>query len=104
MSAQHVHHPSTKPPHLLPFDQLKPEAIAVASALREHSQAPAASGGGSRQRGLPEELRQRFIDVRATLYTRGIYNPLLVRFDSASVTQASTAEVAEQVEKIAQGL
>jgi hypothetical protein len=104
MSAQHVHHQATRPPHLLPFDQLKSAAAAVAAELRAFSQAPAASGGGSRQRALPEDLRQRFIDLRATLYTRGIYDPVLVRFDTASVTQATTEEVAQQLATVAEAL
>ncbi|HEX8154720.1 MAG TPA: hypothetical protein VF698_16430, partial [Thermoanaerobaculia bacterium] len=60
--------------------------------------------GGSRQRGLPEDLRLRFIGVRSSLFQRGIYDPVLVRFDTASAPQAATSEVAEQLAKVAEGL
>jgi len=90
----------------MPLEQLKTQAAAVAAELRTAGSAdtPAPSGGGSRHRGLPEDLRNRFIDVRAALFQRGIYDPVLVRFDTASVTQASTAEIAEQLESVAGAL
>ena len=49
---------------------------------------------------VPEDLRSRFITVRAALFTRGIFDPVLVRFDTASAPRASTAEVAEQLKTI----
>jgi hypothetical protein len=61
---------------------------------------PASTGGGSRQRGLPEPLRDRFIRVRTALFQRGIFDPVLVRFDTASAPQAATKEVGEQLAKI----
>lgn len=90
----------------IPLEQLKTQAAAVAAELKNlnGAAAPAASGGGSRHRGLPEDLRARFIDVRAALFQRGIYDPVLVRFDTASVTQASTQEIAEQLETVAAAL
>ena len=94
----------SKVPVPIPFHELKAAASAVAEAMSTFTQAPAANGGGSRQRGLPEELRKRFIDVRSTLYQRGIYDPVLVRFDTASATQASTADIATQLATIAEGL
>jgi hypothetical protein len=94
----------SKVPVPLPFHELKAAASAVAEAMSTFTQPPAATGGGSRQRGLPEELRKRFIDVRSTLYQRGIYDPLLVRFDTASATQASTQDIAQQLATIAAGL
>ena len=44
---------------------------------------------------LPAELRARFIKVRTALFQRGIYDPVLVRFDSATAPRASVAEVAD---------
>ena len=50
---------------------------------------------------VPEELRLRFIEVRSELFTRGIFDPILARFDSATVTRASNGEIAEELEKLA---
>ena len=50
------------------------------------------------------ELRERFINVRAELFQRGIYDPVLVRFDSATAPRASYSEVAEQLGTVAGGL
>lgn len=50
---------------------------------------------------LPPELRRRFIALRTALFQRGIYDPVLVRFDSFTAPRASIAEVAEQLEKMA---
>lgn len=87
-----------KLPIALPLETLKPMARAVADELQTvASQPPATTGGGSRQRGLPEELRERFINVRAALFQRGVYDPMLVRFDSATVTQAETREIGERL-------
>ena len=72
--------------------ELKETALAVAEALKT---APAT---------LPEDLRKRFIDVRAHLFARGIYDPVLVRFDSATVPHASTGEIAEQLAMVGAGL
>lgn len=62
------------------------------------------TGGGSRHRGLPEDLRQRFIDVRAALFARGIFDPVLVRFDTATAPQAPTGEIAERLAALADAL
>jgi hypothetical protein len=72
--------------------ELKEKALAVAEALKT---APAT---------LPEDLRSRFIDVRAHLFARGIYDPVLVRFDSATVPHAPIAEIAEQLARVGAGL
>jgi hypothetical protein len=88
-------------------EQLKQDALAVAEAMKSASNDSAAiatTGGGSRHRNLPEDLRRRFIEVRAALFARGIYDPLLVRFDTASVTQAPTSEIAEQLATVAAAL
>jgi hypothetical protein len=102
------HENDDKLPIAIPLDTLRTMAAEVAAELKsaagDSSQPIAGTGGGSRHRGLPEPLRERFIDVRAALYQRGIYDPVLVRFDTASVTQASTREVAEQLETVATAL
>jgi hypothetical protein len=88
--------------------ELKAAATAVADQLKAASaslnEPIANTGGGSRHRGLPEDLRRRFLAVRAVLFQRGIYDPVLVRFDTASVAQASTREVAEELAKLAESL
>jgi hypothetical protein len=89
-------------------EELKQQALAVAEALQAASsdsdQPIANTGGGSLHRGLAEELRRRFIDVRAALFARGIYDPVLVRFDTATVTQATTREIAEELATVAAAL
>jgi hypothetical protein len=89
-------------------EELKQEALAVAEALQAASsdsdQPIANTGGGSRHRGLPEDLRLRFIGVRAALFTRGIYDPVLVRFDTATAPQATTREIAEELATVAASL
>ncbi len=99
-------HHDEKLPIAIPLDQLKAEATAIAAELKSlgATTAPAPSGGGSRHRGLPETLHERFIDVRAALFQRGIYDPVLVRFDTATGSQASTQEIAEQLETVAAAL
>ena len=72
--------------------QLKEVAAAVAEELK--------SAGAN----VPPDLRQRFIDVRAELFQRGIYDPVLVRFDSATAPKASTQEIAEQLATVAASL
>ena len=57
--------------------ELRKRGAAVANELRNAAEP------------LPHELRKAFIDVRAALFARGIYDPVLVRFDSATVPRAS---------------
>jgi hypothetical protein len=94
-----------KLPIAIPLDDLRRAAETAADELRAFAatggSGEIASGGGSRQRGLPEELRQRLIDVRASLYQLGIYDPVLVRFDSSTAAPASNHEIAEQLTAIA---
>jgi hypothetical protein len=79
-----------KVPIAIPLEQLKEMAAAVANEMKSGAVTP--------------ELRERFIDVRAALFQRGIYDPVLVRFDSATVAQASLQEIAEQLATVAQSL
>jgi len=91
-----------KDPIAIPLEHVRAMAAHVAKELKTVAgdAAPiAGTGGGSLHRGLPGPLREKFIDVRAALFQRGIYDPVLVRFDTATVTQASTQEIAEQLEK-----
>jgi hypothetical protein len=92
-------------PKLMTTEELKAAAMNVAERLRAAGDAGrAASGGGSRPRALPEDLRLAFIGVRANLYERGIYDPVLVRFDTASAPQAETSAIADELAKVAEGL
>ena len=72
---------------------------AAANLARELQQSAAASN-----RDLPAELRARFIAIRAELFQRGVFDPVLVRFDSATVPQASPREIAEQLNLLASNL
>ena len=65
--------------------KLKEDAAAVAAAMKKAGET------------LPPELRQRFIAVRAELFQRGIYDPVLVRFDTITAPRASTTEIAQQL-------
>lgn len=98
-----------KPAIRMSIEEIKTMAKAVAEELKAASAGMpndpvAATGGGSLHRKLPADLQKRFIDVRAALFQRGIFDPVLVRFDTASVTQASTQEIAEQLTQIADSL
>jgi hypothetical protein len=53
---------------------------------------------------VSEDLRLRFIEVRSQLFTRGYFDPILARFDSATVATATNAEIAEELEKVASAL
>lgn len=88
MSAHH----DDKLPIAIPLDQLRELAAAVAAELK--GAADPVSG----------ELRERFINVRAALFQRGIYDPVLVRFDTASAPRASAQEVGEQLAAVAGAL
>jgi hypothetical protein len=87
--------------------EIKTAAAEVAAALQSAgggTEPIAGTGGGSRHRGLPEEVRKTFLAVRAELFQRGIYDPVLVRFDTATVAQAPNAEIAAALAKVAEGL
>jgi len=53
---------------------------------------------------LPPDLRARFIAIRAALLQRGIFDPLLARFDSATVAQVAVTEAAAELAKVAETL
>lgn len=79
-----------KLPIAIPLAELKQEAAAVAEAMGAQELTPA--------------LRERFINVRAALFQRGIYDPVLVRFDSATAPRATAQEIAEQLATVATNL
>jgi hypothetical protein len=81
-----------KMPIAIPIAELKALAASVAQQMK------AVSGP------LPRDLRARFITVRAALFQRGIYDPVLVRFDSATVAPASLSELANELGSIAASL
>ncbi|HMC22416.1 MAG TPA: hypothetical protein VKL19_11240 [Thermoanaerobaculia bacterium] len=74
------------------IDELKANAAEVARELAE--------AGGE----LPEDLRKRFIAIRAELFERGVFDPVLARFDTVTVPRASTAEIAEELKLLAERL
>ena len=79
-------------PIAIPVEELKQLAATVAEELKAAA-AP-----------IPAQLRERFIDVRAALFQRGIYDPVLVRFDSATAPRASVQEIGEQLGNVAASL
>ncbi len=92
----------------IPLDELKQLAALIATEMKkaagDANQPIVGTGGGSQHRRLPDDLRSSFLEIRAALFQRGIYDPVLVRFDTATVPQASTREIAEQLETIASAL
>lgn len=77
---------------MMSVDEIKSMAAQVAGELAGVSGA------------VPHDLRTRFVKVRGALFLRGIYDPVLVRFDSATAPPASPREVGEQLAKVAEGL
>ena len=85
----HDHH-DQKLPIAIPLAELKELAAAVAEEMRAGEVSAA--------------LRERFIHVRAALFQRGIFDPVLVRFDSATAPRATAQEIAEQLASVATNL
>jgi hypothetical protein len=77
-------------PIAIPIAQLIEMAGAVANEMKSGEITPA--------------LREHFIAVRTALFQRGIYDPVLVRFDSATAPRATKEEIAAQLELVAQSL
>ena len=71
----------------------------IADEIRALAQEMTAAG-----ENLSPQLRARFIAMRTALFERGIYDPVLARFDSATVARASVAEVAAQLAAVATSL
>lgn len=102
-------HEEKETPVAMTHEQVKELTGRVAAEMKAASASLTAesltgTGGGSRHRGLPEDLRNRFIAVRTALFDRGIFDPVLVRFDTATVSQASTAELGEHLTRIEQAM
>lgn len=81
-------------------EQMRREAQRISAEILEQiGSLPEGAGAqqGSAHRKLPEDLRKRFILLRSEMMERGIYDPVLVRFDSATAPQAETRRIAEQL-------
>lgn len=88
MTYQEAH--DDQPPIAIPLERLREMAASVAQELKSGDITPA--------------IRARFIEVRTALFQRGIYDPVLVRFDSATAPRATTEEIAAQLDSVAQSL
>ncbi len=62
------------------------------------------SEDNSRKRIIAPELRLRFIELRTSMHRIGLIDPVLNRFDSYTVPQATSREVAERLDEIAEAL
>ena len=71
-------------------EEIKASAAELAAAIRTETIDPA--------------TRERFIALRAALFQRGVYDPVLVRFDSATAPRAANDEIAAQLTKLAESL
>ena len=71
----------------------------IADEIQALAQEMRAAGGS-----LSPQLRARFIALRTALFERGIYDPVLARFDSATVSPATVAEMADQLVAVATSL
>lgn len=84
------------------------DAQRLAAELREAIATAASDSGGQQQgsahRKLPDALRKRFVELRGELHDRGIYDPVLIRFDTATAPQAETSRIAEQLDAVAESL
>ncbi len=78
-------------PQSTPISLASEELKAVAGAMRASET-------------MPDELRRRFIAIRTALFQRGIFDPVLVRFDTITVPRASTKELADQLDSLASSL
>jgi hypothetical protein len=50
---------------------------------------------------LTPELRAEFIAIRTELFQRGVFDPVLARFDSHTVPRASAEDAGRQLEQLA---
>jgi hypothetical protein len=90
---------------VLTLEQIREAAPKLAADLRAHdADGGDRASGGSKHRQLPEELRTRFIRLRTSLFQRGVYDPVLVRFDTATAGQAKNGEIADQLDALATSL
>lgn len=73
--------------------EIKVLAVNVAAEMKRHGAGP-----------LPRDVRRHFVEVRSALFQRGIFDPVLVRFDSITAPPASPAEIGDELAKIASSL
>lgn len=78
------------------------EASALAAEMSTGAGEEPIAADGSRKRSIPPELRNRFIAFRTMLVQRGMIDPILQRFDSYTVEQAPTDEIAQRLREIAE--
>ena len=76
------------------------EARAIAQELASSGEDESADGK-IRSRSWPAPLRKRFVELRTRFIQRGLNDPVLSRFDSHTVAQSSTEEIANQLAVIA---
>lgn len=87
-----TNHDDDKRPIAMPLEQLRAMAAQLSEEMKNAGDA------------LPPDVRERFINVRAALFQRGIYDPVLVRFDSATAPKATMSELGEQLGTVAGSL
>ena len=75
------------------IEEIKAAAAELAMALQAADGEP-----------ISAPVRKRFIALRAALFQRGIFDPVLVRFDTASASRASNSEIAAELAKLAESL
>ena len=73
------------------IEELRIAAAEVARALRE-SDSPT------------KDVRSRFIAVRSELFQRGLFDPVLARFDTITGPRAAPQQVADELEALAETL
>jgi len=73
------------------IDEIKAAAAETAAAMQNAE-------------AIPADVRARFIAVRTALFQRGVFDPVLVRFDSATAPRATNGEIAAELAKIAEAL
>ena len=83
-------------------DERLPIAIPIAELKELATRTAEEMKGGPTP--IPHDLRARFITVRAALFQRGIYDPVLVRFDTISAPRASTQEIGEHLATVAEAM
>lgn len=92
------------------LEELRTEAASIGIAFRSAAGSAAEDLGTAIDRNqltarrISADLRRRFLAFRTKLYTLGLYDPVLGSFDSATVKQADSDEIAQQLELVAEKL
>ena len=94
-----------------PIVDLKAEAAAIAEGMLNFARKymPVTEDPDAHQIRLKNammnaDLRERFIRVRVELFRRGIFDPVLARFDSHTVAPAGALEVGKHLAAVAEKL